>query len=198
MWRSAGVEHTACVPRQSDVSLPCQPFVVYTTLFLFAHSCLSDLFESRLLPRCAGDGIACAGQTLEVPKSCVSHTTSFCDAADSHSRCMTAVCPPAENTDGFSCAPPIGRFKPLPARPPSLPPAGVIGRDGALSPPLCCCTLLDLPVTRGVETFYHTRNLSCKQSNRWCLPLPFPSHYLSTLHRIHTHTHTHVSRRFLR
>ena len=177
---AAPASNTLRVSRGRDASLPCQPFVLYTSLVLFPHSYFSDLFESRLMTRCAGDGIACAGQTLEVPNSCVPHTTSFCDAAGSHSRCMTAVCPPAENADGTSCATPIGCFKPLPARPLSSRRCRQYERP--LSFPLCCCTLLYLPVTRGVETFYHTRILSCKENNHWCPPppsfpftIPFPS-----------------------
>ena len=114
---------------------------------LFAHSHLSDPFETRVLTCCAGDGMAWPARRLK-PRSRVPHTTLFCDAAGT--RCTTAICPQAENTtpafaycmrDGALCAARASDASRL-FLPASL--SRGCRRSERCSLPLCCCTLLYL------------------------------------------------------
>ena len=142
MWRSAGVTHCVCPAAEPlchairSHSLPCS---------CFAHSYLSDLLEPPPDVLCGGR--YCVPIGCLKPRTRVPHTSSFCNAAGTHSRCMTAVCPPAENTRRYIvCDTHRTSSLFLPALFPPVSPAGT-----ALS------RFVAAPfVLAGVETFYPT------------------------------------------
>ena len=113
----------------------------------------------------------------------VPHTTSFCDAAGTHSRCMTAVCLPAENTTTVYVVCATHRTSSLFLPPPSLLPAGVVCRNALLLHPfVLACDPWRRDLRRHTDSVVQKK----KKTEAWLPPPPCPPNPSCDVPNVHT------------